>query len=100
MRMPRRTLLLCYVQRVNSCPAYKPYVIDAQLTMQLTAVPDGSSPCPYEIASKKRNAEEAAREDEHLGQQVGCLILRAGRRHMRGNQQRHAVAASATNKSA
>ncbi len=42
---------------------------------QLTAVPDGSSPCPYEIASKKRNAEEAAREDEHLGQQVGVQIM-------------------------
>lgn len=55
--------------------------------MQLTAVPDGSSPCPYEIASKKRNAEEAAREDEQLGQQVGCLVLRAARQLSSGEQQ-------------
>lgn len=44
----------------------------SQRNLQLTAVPEGSSPCPYEIANKKRSAEEAAREDEHLGQQVGC----------------------------
>lgn len=52
------------------------------LRLQLTAVPEGSSACPYELASKKRDAQAAAEEDAGLGSQVGAdrpQTRRAGR---------------------
>ena len=33
-------------------------------------IPEGSTPCPYEIASKKRAAQEAEKEEAGLGNQV------------------------------
>ncbi|KAL4423189.1 hypothetical protein ABPG77_000322 [Micractinium sp. CCAP 211/92] len=50
---------------------------------QLTAVPEGSTVCPYEIASKKRDAQAAAEEDERLGSQDWRWQQRGAKRQQR-----------------
>lgn len=58
---------------------------------QLTAVPEGTTKCPYEVASRKRGAD--AMDDEQLGAQDWRWQQRGGKRQQGGQQQRLPVAA-------
>lgn len=59
--------------------------------LQLTAVPEGTTKCPYEVASRKRGAD--AMDDEQLGAQDWRWQQRGGKRQQGGQQQRLPVAA-------
>jgi hypothetical protein len=47
---------------------------------QLTAVPEGTSPCPFEIASRKRGADAMAADEARLGVQDWRWQQRGGKR--------------------
>ncbi|PSC76403.1 Zinc finger CCCH domain-containing 64 [Micractinium conductrix] len=66
----------------------------AQMTPeQLTVIPEGSTPCPYEIASKKRAAQEAEKEEAGLGNQDWRWQQRGAKRQQLAPGERAPIAA-------